>query len=145
MEGFEVVKRSQIDGDFEGFDDDAVFKLMDGTYWLQDEYKYWYHYEYCPRVNILSAHGRLYINVDGTEQLVSIRQITDVIESRINGEFTGWEGETSYELLNGQVWQQLRYKYEYKYAYQPEVVIFNPGGGHIMHVAGTSAHVHRVN
>lgn len=31
MPNFSLVKWVQIDGDFEGFDDGAVFKLADGT------------------------------------------------------------------------------------------------------------------
>ena len=144
MEGFEIIRRSQIDGDFEGFDDEVLFKLMDGSYWVQDEYKYWYHYSYCPEALILRGNGRLFIQVDGQSEIVPVREISGVIESKINGEFKGWEGETIYELTNGQVWQQSHYKYEYKYAHMPDVLIYNPGSGHIMQVAGTSAKVHRI-
>ncbi|MCQ8850554.1 hypothetical protein NQT74_18385 [Alteromonas stellipolaris] len=144
MQGYEIVHSSQIDGEFEGFNDEVLFQLMDGTCWVQDEYNYWYHYSYCPQVNILRGNGRLYIQVDGQNEIVPVRQIDSVIKSRISGEFKGWEGETSYELMNGQVWQQSHYKYKYKYAHNPEVLIYNPGGGHIMQVAGTSAKVRRV-
>jgi hypothetical protein len=48
-----------------------------------------------------------------------------VLESRIDGEFTGWSGETIFRLQNGQVWQQSSYAYRYKYAYSPRVVIIN--------------------
>lgn len=144
MDGYEVTFSSQIDGEFEGFNDEVLFKLMNGTYWVQDEYKYWYHYAYCPQVNILRGNGRLYIQVDGQNEIVPVREITGVVESRINGEFKGWEGQTAYELQNGQVWQQSQYKYKYKYAHMPHVIIFNPGGGHVMQVAGTSAKVRRV-
>jgi hypothetical protein len=144
MEGFEVVLRSQIDGDFEGFDDDLLFKLMDGSYWVQDEYKYWYHYSYCPEALILRKSGRFFIQVDRQPEIVPVRQITDVVESKIDGEFKGWEGETEYRLTNGQVWKQSAYKYEYKYAYMPDVVIFDPGSGPVMQVEGTTAKVRRV-
>lgn len=87
---------------------------------------------------------KTYIQVDGQNEIVPVRQLDGVIKSRINGEFKGWEGETSYELTNGQIWQQSHYKYKYKYSHRPEVIIYNPGGGHIMKVAGTSAKVRRV-
>lgn len=144
MEGFEVVIRSQIDGDFEGFDDENLFKLMNGTYWIQDEYKYWYHYSYCPEALILQKRGRFFIQVDRQSEIVPVRQITSVTESKINGEFKGWEGETAYQLINGQVWKQSEYKYEYKYAYRPDVIIFDSGNGPVMQVDGTSAKVRRV-
>ncbi|MAM69866.1 MAG: hypothetical protein CMP91_01805 [Gammaproteobacteria bacterium] len=135
---------SQIDGDFEGFDDEVLFKLMNGTYWIQDEYQYWYHYAYCPAIEILNIGGRPNLRVRGQEVSVPVRQIDDVIESQINGEFSGWEGETEYELTNGQVWKQSSYSYEYTYSYMPEVLIYSAGGGYRMQVEGTSAEVTRI-
>ena len=40
-----------------------------------------------------------------------------VVESQIDGDFNGWEGETIVKLMNGQIWQQAEYHYEYHYAY----------------------------
>lgn len=45
------------------------------------------------------------------------------IRSHIVGEFTGWDGDTVFELANGQVWEQrrpTRYRFE---ATDPEVII----------------------
>lgn len=139
-----VVVTTNIDGAFEGFDGDTLFTLSNGMYWVQDEYKYWYYYAYCPRVEILNLRGRPHIRVHGQRETVAIRQVSGVIRSKINGEFRGWDGSSTYELINGQVWEQIAYRYKYKYSYMPEAVIFNPGGGHVMQVAGTSAKVRRV-
>ena len=49
------------------------------------------------------------------------------IESEIDGEFEGWNGETIFKLSNGQIWQQDEYDYEYEYAYRPDVLIFRDG------------------
>jgi hypothetical protein len=59
-----------------------------------------------------------------------------VIESRIDGEFTGWDGETLFKLQNGQIWQQSSYNYVYHYAYSPEVLIYPSGGRYKMRVEG---------
>jgi hypothetical protein len=140
-----VVLRSEIDGEFEGFDGETLFKLSNGTYWLQDEYKYWYYYAYCPPIEILKADGRTYLRVVGCSDKVAVRDISSgVIESRIDGEFTGWDGESTYRLVNGQVWKQSHYKYKYKYKFMPHVVIYKAGGGHVMQVAGTHAKVQRI-
>jgi hypothetical protein len=32
-----------------------------------------------------------------------------VVESQIDGDFNGWEGETVVKLVNGQIWQQTEY------------------------------------
>ena len=58
----------------------------------------------------------------------------DVIESQINGAFSGWDGDTIVKLMNGQIWQQSEYHYEYHYAYMPEVLIYSSGGGYKMKV-----------
>ena len=39
-----------------------------------------------------------------------------VVETQVDGEYTGWEGETIIKLVNGQIWQQIEYYYEYHYA-----------------------------
>jgi hypothetical protein len=57
-----------------------------------------------------------------------------VIESQIDGEFNGWEGETIFKLTNGQIWQQASYDYTYEYAYMPEVVIYKAKGVYKMKV-----------
>lgn len=58
------------------------------------------------------------------------------IETRIDGDFKGWEGETIYKLSNGQIWQQANYHYHYHYAYAPEVTIYSTAGGCAMRVSG---------
>src|SRR5262249_36593061 len=60
----------------------------------------------------------------------------DVIESQIDGDFEGWEGETIVKLTNGQVWQQTDYYYEYTYDFMPEVLVYRSGFGYKMKVDG---------
>jgi len=61
-----------------------------------------------------------------------------VAETQVDGEFNGWEGETIVKLMNGQIWQQTEYHYEYHYAYMPKVLVYPSGGGFKMKVEGTS-------
>jgi hypothetical protein len=51
------------------------------------------------------------------------------VESNIDGDFNGWEGETVFKLDNGQIWEQAEYSYTYSYSYRPEVTIYQAGGG----------------
>jgi len=138
----EVFYDGKIDGEFEGFNDEVLFKMKNGTYWVQAKYKYWYHYAYCPDVTITKENATYIMTVAGHS--IPVRRVQDVIESRIDGEFKGWDGKTSYKLQNGQVWQQSTYKYEYKYAYMPEAVVYEGGSGYKMCVAGTTADVKRI-
>jgi hypothetical protein len=73
-----------------------------------------------------------------------VTPLADVIESRIDGTFEGWQGESKYRLTNGQVWQQSPYKYQYKYAYRPEAIVYRSSGGYKMKVAGTIANVRKI-
>ena len=59
-----------------------------------------------------------------------------VVDSRIDGEFKGWEGETVFRLQNGEIWQQASSGYRFNYAYSPRVLIYQSGDGFRMKVEG---------
>jgi len=59
-----------------------------------------------------------------------------LIESSIDGEFSGFEGERVFKLLNGQVWQQTEFHIHIHYAYFPRVMIYMGNGGMMMKVDG---------
>lgn len=46
------------------------------------------------------------------------------IETQIDGDFEGWDGETIFKLTNWQIWQQSSYAYTYHYAFMPKVIIY---------------------
>jgi hypothetical protein len=64
-----------------------------------------------------------------------------VIESQIDGDFNGWEGETIFKLRNGQIWQQSSYAYTYHYAYAPKVLIYKSGASYKMKVDGVDREI----
>ena len=131
---------SNIDGDFNGWDGETLYKLLNGQYWQQSSYYYYYYYAYSPKVLVYASNGAYYMHVDGVSgQDVSVVPITNVLESQIDGDFNGWQGNTAYTLVNGQVWQQTDYHYHYHYAYSPKVIIYQSNsGGTKMHVEGDS-------
>jgi hypothetical protein len=49
-------------------------------------------------------------------------------ETRISGEFHGWDGDTVYELTDGTVIKESNYHYHYHYAYDPEVILYDCNG-----------------
>ena len=137
-----IIYSGKIDGKFYGFDYNTVFKMKNGTYWAQSQYKYWYHYAYSPDAIIEENNGKTVLKVAGHD--IPVRRVYDVIESQINGAFKGWSGDTSYELTNGQVWKQAHYSYKYRYAYRPVVTICNINGVYVMSVDGLQTEVKRV-
>lgn len=60
----------------------------------------------------------------------------DLIESSIDGDFQGWDGETIFKLANGQIWQQVSYSYTYHYAFSPKVTIVKVRGVYKLKVDG---------
>lgn len=137
-----IIYKGKLDDEFEGFDDEQIFKMSNGTYWIQAHNKYWYHYAYRPEAIITKDNGSYYLSVANNN--VEVKKLDNVIESNIDGEFKGWEGETTYLLRNGQQWKQAVYKYEYKYEYSPAIIIYEGFTGIYMCVSGTKTKVIRI-
>ena len=81
---------------------------------------------------------------EGLEQAAkyhSQQQYSDIIESRIDGDFEGWDGETVVKLMNGQIWQQTEFYYHYTYKFMPNVIIYNSGSNYKMKVDGIDKEV----
>lgn len=123
-----------------------IFKLCDDSFW-KVMYEYEYLYEYYPSVVVCPGRGTLVIG----SKTLQVQQISapsptssqpptasvgSVIESRIDGDFSGWDGETVFKLTNGQIWEQASYSYAYHDAYSPQVVIYPSGGEYRLHVEG---------
>jgi hypothetical protein len=60
---------------------------------------------------------------DNARQVMPFSDNAELIESRINGDFDGWEGATLFALENGQVWQQAGPGAKYFFANRPRVRI----------------------
>ena len=78
------------------------------------------------------AYELMYVEADP----IPMAMQSATIESKIEGAFQGWQGDTIVKLVNGQVWQQEEYWYHYHYAYMPKVIIAGTSGGYTMHVDG---------
>lgn len=139
------VIETQIDGDFEGWEGESIFKMMNGQIWQQSSYAYSYHYAYSPEVWIYEFQGSWVMRVEDVDETIEVIQVNisnnssssnSVIETQIDGEFEGWEGETIFKMMNGQIWQQSSYAYLYHYAYSPEVIIYKSSSGYVMKVDG---------
>ncbi|WP_019364960.1 hypothetical protein JQR88_25215 (plasmid) [Pseudomonas luteola] len=129
--------------------DGEIFKIDDGSMW-QVKYEYEYLYEYNPDVVICPSQGRMIIG----KSTLNIEPITSnnssgngsfsgdgVIESQIDGDFEGFEGETIIKLMNGQIWQQSEYLYHYHYSFMPKVLIYKQGGTYKIRVDGVDKSV----
>ena len=62
----------QINGTFEGWDGDTIYKLIDGHIIQQSSYHYHYHYAYMPRVIIYQFNPgeyKIHIEDDDDEDI----------------------------------------------------------------------------
>ncbi len=68
----------------------------------------------------------------------NILNTPDIFENRIDGKFEGWNGDTRFTLVNGQIWQQSSYALTHHYSYSPAVLIYRSGTGYKMKVDGVN-------
>jgi hypothetical protein len=105
-----------------------IFQLSDGSVW-EVKYEYEYLYEYYPSITACPNEG--FIIIDGkklnatTVSSSASGGSSNVIESRIEGEFEGYDYGNLYKLTNGQIWQQTSANYRYSYKYRPQVLIYS--------------------
>lgn len=87
-----------------------------------------------PNVKIYQNGSNYKFVIDDFDEPVICKKLKNVIETQISGEFKGWQGETIFKMMNGQIWQQSTYAYIYHYAYSPSVLIYEFKGSWIMKV-----------
>ena len=71
----ELYIESNIEDEFQGWDDDKTFKLDNGTEWELVNYTYSYMYAYRPKAKIWIDAGRYYLEVEGMSDKVQVNQI----------------------------------------------------------------------
>ena len=89
-----------------------------------------------PQANSAAASGQRVGQGTGSSEPTA-----HVIESKVEGQFEGFDGDTIIKLDNGQIWQQIDYQYAYSYKYRPEVFIWSQGGIWKMRVEGVDKKV----
>ena len=131
-------------------------KLEDGSLWEISPFARIHTALWLPvsRITVLQGRNPVYpyvlINSDDTEKAdakliagitldkggAQVDASNSLIESRIDGNFEGWDGDTMFKLTNGQIWQQASYDYTYHYAFMPKVLIYRTPNGYVMKVDG---------
>ena len=82
--------------------------------------------------------GKKYkISIQGIEKVMACNKLQEVIESNIDGDFKGWDGNTTFELVNKQKWQQdAPTPTIFANLYRPAVTIYLTSEGYKMKIAG---------
>src|SRR3989344_8332327 len=117
---------TKIDGEFNGFNNGAVFKLANGQVWQQRRYKYKYTYAYHPNVRLYKDGTKwmLEVKLSGCEPIEVVR--VDVLQDGyVVSDFKGFFQNAKFEFEDGIICEQAEYKYNYHYAYRPHALIIN--------------------
>lgn len=72
--GSDVIE-AQIDGEFNGWNGETIFKLTNGQIWQQVSYAYTYSYKYQPKVLIFHSGGGYEMQVEGIEQRIRVHRL----------------------------------------------------------------------
>jgi hypothetical protein len=65
----------KIDGTFEGWDGETIFKLTNGQIWQQASYAYTYHYAYRPDVLIYKDGSVYKMKVEGVDKAITVKRL----------------------------------------------------------------------
>jgi hypothetical protein len=97
-----------------------------GNTWSKSEVKPVVFVE--PQLGIFTASTSTKVspqaNVPSPSASASPRSCSPAVETHIDGDFNGWEGETLYKMDDGSIWKQSTYHYHYHYTYHPSVTIY---------------------
>jgi len=77
-----------------------------------------------PEVQIYQNGSDYKLIIEDFDEPVICKKLNNVIETKISGNFEGWNGNTIFKMMNGQIWQQSSYSYKYHYSYSPNVFIY---------------------
>jgi hypothetical protein len=81
------------------------------------------------------------MTVEGVSNSVAVKPANVVVDSAIVGNFDGWDGDTMFDLANGQVWQQSQPGIATAVAVRPRALIYGSIGSYKMQVEGVDGNV----
>jgi hypothetical protein len=67
---------SKIDGAFKGWTGRGTYKLINGQYWQQVNYKYKYKYKHRPRARVWRDGSHYHLEVEGMDSMIRIRRVS---------------------------------------------------------------------
>ena len=82
--------------------------------------------------------GKKYkISIQGIDKILACNRLQEVIESNIDGDFKGWDGTTTFKLLNQEEWKQDNPTGTiFVNLYRPAVMIYLTPEGYKMKITG---------
>lgn len=141
-----LFEKTQISGTISGIVQMGyVFKTISGNHYKIAEPTIEVVVEVMPSVTVLRSGNMYKLIIEGFDSPILCTRLggatsnpstATVIESRIDGESEGFDGETVFKLRNGQFWIQTDGYYRYRYKYAPEVLIYREGSQYKLKLEG---------
>ena len=90
-----------------------------------------------PEILVYQDGKKFKMKIQGIEKLLIVNRLQEVIESNIDGNFKGYDGNSSFSLMNGQDWKQ-DYTTGNVFAnlFRPAVTIYLSSEGYKMKIEG---------
>ncbi len=90
-----------------------------------------------PEILVYQEGKKLKMKIQGIEKLLTCNRLQEVIENYIDGNFRGYDGNSSFKLVNGDVWKQ-DYTTGNVFAnlFRPAVTIYLSSEGYKMKIEG---------
>lgn len=85
-------------------------------------------------VTVLYNGSQYKLVIEDFDEPVICEMLDVHTESQIDGDFEGWEGDTFFKFMNGDIWKQVSDDYIYTYSYSPRVFILDSSDGYILMV-----------
>jgi hypothetical protein len=90
-----------------------------------------------PRLMVYQDGKKFKIKIEGIEKLLTCNKVQEVIESNIDGDFKGWDGTTSFKLVNQQIWKQDNpTSTVFANMYRPAVLVYLSSEGYKLKIEG---------
>jgi hypothetical protein len=89
---------------------------------------------------VVYKDGKKYkMKIEGIDRLIACNKLQEVIESNIDGDFKGWNGNTTFKLMNRQDWiQDLPTSPIFVNLFRPAVTIYLTSEGYKMKIEGVN-------
>ena len=92
-----------------------------------------------PEVKVYKDGKKYKMQITGIDKMIAVNKLQDVIQSIIDGDFKGWDGNTIFKLQNRQEWQQdVPTGSIFVNLYRPAVLIYSTPEGYKMKITGVN-------
>ncbi|MES2005029.1 MAG: hypothetical protein V4450_10940 [Bacteroidota bacterium] len=87
---------------------------------------------------IVYQDGKKYkMKIQGMDKLLLVNKVQEVIETKFEGDFKGWDGTSSFKMANGQTWKQDSPTSSiFSNLFRPAVMIYLTSEGYKMKIEG---------